>query len=172
MIDGWGISCEIALIWMNVTRLGWWSVGWKLKNYGTRPNWVVSYIAHTKFYSRRPVFHSSGQTFTRIGERASASFPAWSISIGSGNGLVPSGNKPLPEPMLTQISVWYLYMVQCCPKTVVQSPNATHKWNGQPILVPWAVWHKTKFGSQKFGNQLWCLFVIYVIFSKMCSMWV
>ena len=29
----------------------------------------------------------------------------WSINIGSGNGLVPSGNKPLPEPMLTQIYV-------------------------------------------------------------------
>ena len=29
----------------------------------------------------------------------------WYINIGSGNGLVPSGNKPLPEPMLTQISV-------------------------------------------------------------------
>ena len=27
----------------------------------------------------------------------------WAVSIGSGNGLVPSGNKPLPEPMLTQI---------------------------------------------------------------------
>ena len=26
-------------------------------------------------------------------------------NIGSGNGLVPSGNKPLPEPMLTQIYV-------------------------------------------------------------------
>ena len=26
-------------------------------------------------------------------------------SIGSGNGLVPLGNKPLPEPMLTQIYV-------------------------------------------------------------------
>ena len=25
-------------------------------------------------------------------------------TTGSGNGLVPSGNKPLPEPMLTQIS--------------------------------------------------------------------
>ena len=25
--------------------------------------------------------------------------------IGSGNGLVPSGDKPLPEPMLTQIYV-------------------------------------------------------------------
>ena len=24
----------------------------------------------------------------------------WSVNIGSGNGLVPSGNKPLPEPML------------------------------------------------------------------------
>ena len=27
------------------------------------------------------------------------------VNIGSGNGLVPSGNKPLPEPMLTQIAV-------------------------------------------------------------------
>ena len=27
----------------------------------------------------------------------------WDINIGPGNGLVPSGNKPLPEPMLTQI---------------------------------------------------------------------
>ena len=27
------------------------------------------------------------------------------VNIGSGNGLVPSGNKPLPEPMMTQISV-------------------------------------------------------------------
>ena len=29
----------------------------------------------------------------------------WSVNIGSGNGLVPSDNKPLPEPMLTRISV-------------------------------------------------------------------
>ena len=29
--------------------------------------------------------------------------------IGSGNGLVLPGNKPLPEPMLTQI-----YVVICC----------------------------------------------------------
>ena len=27
----------------------------------------------------------------------------WWVNIGSTNGLVPSGNKPLPEPMLTQI---------------------------------------------------------------------
>ena len=29
----------------------------------------------------------------------------WLVNIGSGNGLVPSGHKPLREPMLTQISV-------------------------------------------------------------------
>ena len=30
------------------------------------------------------------------------------VNIGSGNGLVLSGNKPLPEPMLTQIfdAIW------------------------------------------------------------------
>ena len=32
----------------------------------------------------------------------------WQVNIGSGNGLVPSGNKPLPEPMLTQtyVAIW------------------------------------------------------------------
>ena len=32
----------------------------------------------------------------------------WSVNTGSGNGLVLSGNKPLPEPMLTQfcVTIW------------------------------------------------------------------
>ena len=29
----------------------------------------------------------------------------WQVNIVSGNGLVPTGNKPLHEPMLTQIYV-------------------------------------------------------------------
>ena len=31
------------------------------------------------------------------------------VNIGSGSGLVPSGNKSLPEPMLTQIyvTIWH-----------------------------------------------------------------
>ena len=29
----------------------------------------------------------------------------WLVNIGSGNGLLPSGNKPFPGPILTQISV-------------------------------------------------------------------
>ena len=30
------------------------------------------------------------------------------VNIGSGNSLVPSGNKPLPEPMLIQtiVAIW------------------------------------------------------------------
>ena len=55
----------------------------KLKFFGTRPNWVVSYIvlySLYKFHSPSPVFHSPDQIFTRIGERASASFQAcWGI---------------------------------------------------------------------------------------------
>ena len=32
----------------------------------------------------------------------------WSVNIGSGNGLMPPGNKPLPEPMLTEfyVALW------------------------------------------------------------------
>ena len=34
--------------------------------------------------------------------QVNATKPHWSlVNIGSGNGLVPSGNTPLPEPMLT-----------------------------------------------------------------------
>ena len=54
----------------------------KLNFFGTRSKWVVSYIAYTKFHSPRPVFHSADQIFTRIVERASASFSAW-----RGNGI-------------------------------------------------------------------------------------
>ena len=54
----------------------------KLKIFGTHPNWVVSYIAYTKFHSPSPVFHLPHQIFTRIGERASASFPAWYMGHG------------------------------------------------------------------------------------------
>ena len=49
----------------------------KLKFFGTRPNWVVSFIAYTKFHSPRPVFQSPGQIFTCIGQWVSTTFLAW-----------------------------------------------------------------------------------------------
>ena len=54
---------EHCIFIMGVNQAG------KLKIFGTRPNWVVSYIAYTKFHSPSPVFHSPDQIFTRIGER-------------------------------------------------------------------------------------------------------
>ena len=35
----------------------------------------------------------------------------WKVTIGSGNGLVSSSSKPLPEPVLTKIShaIWHHY---------------------------------------------------------------
>ena len=45
------------------------------------------------------------------------------VNIGLGNGLVPSGTKPLPEPMLTQIhvAIWYhLATVSWIPVTFVK----------------------------------------------------
>ena len=76
-----GCAKQVTSHYMNQ----WWPnfitaygiTGWETKFFGTRPNCVVSYIAYTKFHSPRPVFHSPGQIFTRIGEWASASFPAW-----------------------------------------------------------------------------------------------
>ena len=42
--------------------------------------------------------------------QVNATTPHWSlVNTDSGNGLVPSGNKPLPEPMLPKISnaIWW-----------------------------------------------------------------
>ena len=41
--------------------------------------------------------------------QSNATKPCWSLAnVSSGNGVMPSGNKPLPEPMLTQFygAIW------------------------------------------------------------------
>ena len=43
-----------------------------------------------------------------INEVYSWGFNCQQVSIGSGNGLAPSGDKPLPEPMLTQFPDAYM----------------------------------------------------------------
>ena len=69
------VISTMAVILLKLQHSNTYQAG-KLKFFGTHPNWEVSYIAYTKFYSPRPVFHSLGQIFTRISEWASASFPA------------------------------------------------------------------------------------------------
>ena len=47
----------------------------------------------------------------------------WYINTGSGNGLVPPGNKPLPDHMLTQI---YVAIIWCqIYVTILWCPQAT-----------------------------------------------
>ena len=50
----------------------------------------------------------------------SAEHLSWWVKISSGNGLVPSGNKPLPEPMLTHI-----YVAIWCHNELIFTFNST-----------------------------------------------
>ena len=52
-------------------------------------------------------FTYSGQSNLKLYARKIITYqtPQSNLPIGSGNGLVPSGSKPLPEPMLIQNSV-------------------------------------------------------------------
>ena len=47
----------------------------------------------------------------------------WWINSGSGNGLVPSGTKPLPEPVLTQIYNHVATMTSCFNPSVILKPD-------------------------------------------------
>ena len=102
VIDGWGISCEIALIWMsldftndqsNIQVMVWClqatshylSQCWprSMPTYGiTRPQWVNS-LRLSDIYMRQMHICISNL-----------------IIIGSDNGLLPFSAKPLSEPML------------------------------------------------------------------------
>ena len=55
---------------------------------------------------------------------------------------VPMFPKDVPLFLCSQVPfrVFPKRTQQCCRKTVARSPNATHKWNGQPILhLEWSV---------------------------------
>ena len=52
----------------------------------------------------------------------------WSVNIGSGDGLVPSGSKPLPEPVLTQISVDHRFQSNKPSLILSQTPLDTYSF--------------------------------------------
>ena len=52
---------------------------------------------------------TDGQSSCLVAAKNAFHWPAWwLVNIGSGNDLVSSGNKPLPEPMLTKFydTIW------------------------------------------------------------------
>ena len=50
----------------------------------------------------------------------------WIVNIGSGNGLVPSGNKPLPEPLLTHIYVGHMVSLAIISWFILQLHKAPY----------------------------------------------
>ena len=118
-----------SLIFQRVQQVG------KLKLFGTRPNWAVYYMYittwYTKFHLPKPVFHSPDQIFTRIGERASASFPDCSACMFrdyscSINSLAPGrcGCK-LDLIIFKIISIKYIYLkyfMWNCPLLNITKP--------------------------------------------------
>ena len=64
----------------------------------------------------------------------------WKVKTDSGNALVPSGNKPLPEPMLTQIyvAIWH--------HQATMSPNCQ---SGKKNLLQWNINQNTKLFIHK-----------------------
>ena len=89
----------------------------------TRPHWVIplnsldfnSLAPGTCVYNPNKQFLNShqGQISSNISclycPQVNATRPHWwLVNVGSGNGLVPLGNKPLPEPLMTQINVTHM----------------------------------------------------------------
>ena len=73
----------------------------------------------------------------------------WSVNIGSGNGLVPSGNKPWPEPMLTQISCRCMVSLGQNELISITGPRTSTGW-----LMTTLQWHHmSTMASQITGNS-------------------
>ena len=140
LIDGWDSSCTISLIWMSLdftddqstlVQSHYLAQCWprSLSPYGiTRPqwvmllkdpNWVVSYIAHTKLHSPMPVFHPPSQIFNGIGERASASFSACSSALAM--ELRPCTNLSICKFMqwLIQVMAWSVFGAKSLPEPLL-----------------------------------------------------
>ena len=149
-----------------------WQYGCITYSHSLKPNWPINSLAPGKFE-----WNFSYVIFKRIlvidgWDISCEIFLLWismdlkwrSVNIGSGNGLVPSGNKPLPEPMLTQISL------VTRPQWVKRVPA----WVGLFISVQaYAMNDKVSFGTYihkqlyVFSNMssnthlLWIIFIVY-----------
>ena len=105
-----------------------------LRFFGTRPNWAVSYIAYTKFHLPKPVFDSPDQIYTRIGEQASASFPA----CKSHNA---SDKYPTIQNLVTEMCNVHISVTKWC--IVGYLPHAL-----------WDLWEGSKTWQNQITRQL------------------
>ena len=99
-----GISHQIY--WsMNILEVWWMNISESLLFVQPIGSWEINFNPKYKFQTHYYLRHDLINCFQVIVTKPHKS----GVTIGSGNCLVPSGNKPFPEPMLTQIhiSTWY-----------------------------------------------------------------
>ena len=115
-----------------------------------------------KLYQRNKFNHSPGHVEGRwCRSRSFVSIPidavidpyrrhiaSWNLdNIGTDNGLLPGGTKPLPEPVLTypQSSpvafIWGLFHNRCFSYQTLNRIWKTRTWNYIHILGPFSQWH-------------------------------
>ena len=103
-----GLSCPLWWMrkWRNLlrsTHVGYRSVIRAVAS-GASLKFGVQGASATNWFSRVNGTRDNGIRLYFLWNcyQVNATIPHWSlVNIGSGNGLVPSGNKPLPEPVLT-----------------------------------------------------------------------
>ena len=103
-IRPYGVSGrQVALYHFYINSLTHWPLGGA----------VAILISNFKMHIKN--IHKYIKNFMWNCPEVNSTWPHWSlVNIDLGNCLVPSGNKPLPEPMLTQT-----YVAICCHKTTM-----------------------------------------------------
>ena len=90
-----------------------------------------SIIIHTRIDI---MTHQRMKLTHKLKKKLNTKWPHWRlVNISSGNGFVPIGNKPLPEPMSTQIyvAIWHHYSTYSAVIVVVDIWHWTQR---QPQL--------------------------------------
>ena len=79
----------------------------------------------------------------------------WSVNIGSGSGLVPSGNKPLPEPELnkTSTAIWRHWALLRCDNSGFDIFSTTFR-GLEPLLLLLLKWFNFN-PSSHISSTVW-----------------
>ena len=90
------------------------------------------WLQDVRVSSTRLVYvHNQMTSLTRCGLASDNIVVTWQVlvNIGAGNGLLPDGTKPLPEPMLTILNgtnfseIWMRMIQLSCKKKIINKKN-------------------------------------------------
>ena len=125
-------ACVMGQQWVNALAPGVWdnNLGWFSNLQLGHSSWNCSWSGETQRW--------------------------WQVKIGSGNGLVPSGNKPLPELMLTQICC--RHMTSFTYNKLTRNSRANESFCAITIPVTIA-WQRTAIWMQ--FSSLWFFFPVF-----------